>query len=65
MASVSAPVQPPIPVSRSGVMLEAVTVKDGSSNFSPPANAISACRHVAIRAFGVWQFWQVITVLTR
>ncbi|MCZ7642347.1 MAG: hypothetical protein M5U33_05935 [Pseudorhodoplanes sp.] len=45
------------------MMLEAVTVKGGSSNFSPPANAISAMSPFG--PLGVWQFWQVITVLTR
>jgi hypothetical protein len=32
-------VQPPIPVSRSGVMLAAYTVPKGPSNFLPPAFA--------------------------
>ena len=53
-----------MPVSLSCVMLEAVTLKGGSSQESPlerSRSKIGAPRS----PFGVWQFWQVMIVVTR
>src|SRR5262245_21272407 len=52
-----------MPVSGSGVMLEAVTSNGGSSKRNPPDNALSNCGPFG--PIGVWQLWQVITVSTR
>ena len=60
----SASLQSPMPVSLSWVMLEAVTLNGGSSNSSPLERSRSNTG--APRSpFGVWQFWQVMIVLTR
>ena len=60
---ISASVQLPMPVSLSGVMLDAVTLNGGSSNASPPENAFSMMSPVG--PFGVWQLPQVMRALTR
>src|SRR4051812_26501389 len=53
-----------MPVSLSCVMLDAVTLKGGSSHDSPLERSRS--KMGAPRSpFGVWQFWQVMMVLTR
>src|SRR5947209_3285460 len=57
-------VHDPMPVSLSCVMFEAVTLNGGSSHDSPlerSRSKIGAPRS----PFGVWQFWQVMIVLTR
>src|SRR5205809_1047639 len=57
-------VHEPMPVSLSCVMFEAVTLNGGSSQESPlerSRSKIGAPRS----PFGVWQFWQVMMVLTR
>src|SRR3954463_14740223 len=57
-------VQEPMPVSLSCVMFDAVTLNGGSSQESPlerSRSQIGAPRS----PFGVWQFWQVMMVLTR
>src|SRR2546423_1826133 len=57
-------VHEPMPVSLSCVMFEAVTLNGGSSQDSPlerSRSKIGAPRS----PFGVWQFWQVMMVLTR
>ena len=56
-------VQAPMPVSLSCVMLEAVTLNGGSSNASPPDSAL--LKSGPFGPIGVWQFWQVMMVLTR
>ena len=59
----SASLHEPMPVSLSGVMLDAVTLNGGSSNSSPPENAFSMMSPVG--PFGVWQLPQVRRPLTR
>src|SRR3954463_1609768 len=60
----SASLHAPMPVSLSCVMLEAVTLNGGSSQLSPLERSRSNTG--APRSpFGVWQFWQVMMVLTR
>src|SRR5947209_16670140 len=57
-------VHEPMPVSLSCVMFDAVTLNGGSSQESPlerSRSKIGAPRS----PFGVWQFWQVMIVLTR
>src|SRR5436309_11203915 len=57
-------VHAPMPVSLSWVMFDAVTLNGGSSHDSPlerSRSKIGAPRS----PFGVWQFWQVMIVLTR
>ncbi len=62
--SMSALLQLPMPVSLSWVMLEAVTLNGGSSQVSPDDRSRSSTG--APRSpFGVWQFWQVMMVVTR
>ncbi|WP_439711257.1 hypothetical protein [Bradyrhizobium japonicum] len=59
-----ASLQLPMPVSLSGVMLEPVTLKAGSSKtWLPPESARERSRPCGPR--GVWQLWQTITLLTR
>jgi hypothetical protein len=60
---ISASLQLPMPVARSGVMLDAMTSNAGSSKRSPPDSALSNCGPFG--PFGVWQLWQVMTVSTR
>src|SRR6266849_5632898 len=59
----SASLHDPMPVSLSGVMLEAVTSNGGSSKRNPPDSALSNSRPLG--PIGVWQLWQVISVSTR
>ena len=57
----SASLQLPMPVSLSGVMLEPVTLKAGSSKtWLPPASARERSSPCGPR--GVWQLWQTITL---
>ncbi|MCG2632393.1 hypothetical protein L6654_37905 [Bradyrhizobium sp. WYCCWR 13023] len=59
----SASLQLPMPVSLSGVMLDAVTLKAGSSKVWPPESMRVMSRPWGPR--GVWQLLQTITLPTR
>jgi hypothetical protein len=54
----------PIPVSRSGVMFEAVASKAGVVNSKPPDNSFSAIG-CPVAVFGVWQLSHANIELTR
>jgi hypothetical protein len=60
---ICASVHVPIPVSLSGVMLGAVTLKGGSSHDRPPEKSLPAI--AAGGPFGEWQLPQVRMPLTR
>src|SRR5204862_2237080 len=57
-------VHEPMPVSLSCVMFEAVTLNGGSSHDNPLERSRSKIG-TPRSPFGVWQFWQVMMVLTR
>ena len=61
---ISASLQPPIPVSLSGVMFGAVAMKAGVLKASPPDSALSAIS-LPSASRGVWQLPQAMMVLTR
>src|SRR4051812_9685765 len=61
---ICASVHEPIPVSLSCVILEAVTLNGGSSHESPLERSFSKLKAPPCPR-GVWQFWQVMIVLTR